>query len=99
MSEFWEPWQPEIGQRVRIRLSAECNVSWCDDRYRDGHPIEADGATGTVVKDRPDPPLWGATHPYVVVFDEPIVAPLFADGRESMWHGNYFAAIELEPIA
>lgn len=26
MSDIWEPWRPEIGQRVKIRLSAECQV-------------------------------------------------------------------------
>ncbi len=26
MSEIWEPWRPEIGQRVRVRLSAECKT-------------------------------------------------------------------------
>lgn len=26
MSDVWEPWQPVIGQRVRIRLSLECQA-------------------------------------------------------------------------
>lgn len=26
MTEFWEPWQPEIGQRVRVKLNGECQV-------------------------------------------------------------------------
>lgn len=26
MSDIWEPWVPEIGQRVRVRLSGECRV-------------------------------------------------------------------------
>ncbi len=24
MTDFWEPWQPQVGQRVRVRPSAEC---------------------------------------------------------------------------
>ena len=26
MNGYWEPWSPEIGQRVRFRRSAECPV-------------------------------------------------------------------------
>lgn len=41
MSDIWEPWVPEVGQRVRIRLSAECPFNF-------GAPHLA-GRTGTVV--------------------------------------------------
>lgn len=34
MSEYYEPWQPQIGQRVRVRLSPEAenyeHVQWMD---------------------------------------------------------------------
>lgn len=27
-SDVWEPWVPEVGQRVRVRLSAECRTEF-----------------------------------------------------------------------
>ena len=32
MSDIWEPWLPVIGQRVRIRLSAECQARMFEAR-------------------------------------------------------------------
>ncbi len=52
MTEYWEPWSPEIGQRVTGRVSAECpgfhmtlpgtivqaTVVGYDNSVSDGHP-------------------------------------------------------------
>ncbi len=40
MSDVWEPWTPQVGQRVRIKLSTECPQFFGND---------FDGAIGTVV--------------------------------------------------
>ncbi len=48
--EYWEPWKPEVGQRVRVRISLECAYCLdpmfpkCYDRA-----LSDDGRTGTVV--------------------------------------------------
>jgi hypothetical protein len=28
VAEFWEPWTPKIGDRVRVRLSVECDAQF-----------------------------------------------------------------------
>lgn len=62
-SIYWEPWQPQPGQRVRIRLSGECQAQFISGysdlavlgasfqrNFKDsGHVPEEDGAEGTVV--------------------------------------------------
>jgi hypothetical protein len=90
-TDIWEPWRPEIGQRVRVRISAECREDW--GRGPEGHPSWADGLTGIVV-DKPycvqnANPQALARHPYSVLLDE--------DGPGGTY-GLRMAAIELEPI-
>lgn len=88
IDDVWEPWQPVEGQRVRIRLSAECRVTWPDRPHDPPHLAEFDGLEGEVK-------AWAfpvPTHRYAVVFDAPI-----AQG-DRLIGGAYFAAIELEPV-
>lgn len=79
---WWEPWTPTVGQRVRIRLSEECDQV--------GHSRQEDGVVSTIVEI--DPSGGGVGHPYAVTFDPPIV-----DGQIP-GYVNWFAAIELEPV-
>ena len=95
---IWEPWTPTIGQRVRIRVSAECRARWNDSPDCIGHPETFDGRTGVFDEDDQGqghlpPPETQATHPYGVTFDEPVWFDRY------WWGGGWFAAIELEPIA
>lgn len=96
--EFWEPWRPEIGQWVRVRLSAECNQSWfvtpihaygSNVLQLDRHPAALDGATGEVIRVVED----DGGHPYLVEFDEPVRIRLTARVAQSL-----HAALELEPL-
>ncbi len=48
MSGIWEPWAPEIGQRVRVRISPECAVHAA---HRDLTTDSADGLVGEVTAD------------------------------------------------
>jgi hypothetical protein len=81
VSDVWEPWRPEIGQRVRVRLSEECNLI--------GHAPAEDGAVGMHIEvgreGEPD------CHIYAVRFDPPLTAP-----RRTIY-ATWYAAIELEP--
>lgn len=65
----WEPWRPEIGQRVRIRLSAECQSrgyhaapppSVSDDELREMMRARVDVAS-RYARDE-----WSTGHPDVV---------------------------------
>jgi hypothetical protein len=92
---FWEPWQPEVGARVRVRYPGECNVDWgsVGDRLGEypGHPEEFDGVTGRVFQIDPH---YGA-HKYAVLFDLPVAVVRKDDAKA---RGAHFAAIELEPL-
>lgn len=100
----WQAWSPQVGERVRVRISTECR--WHRDVWRDGiAPEEAEriiaavnGQIGTVhshdvVNSYPgenDPP---DTHPIAVLLDEFVAV----DGMDGVWAGGWFAAAELEP--
>jgi hypothetical protein len=100
--EGWEPWQPSPGDRVRVRLSAECQFQYPGTTIC--HRPQMDGVTGVVS----DAPVLGfprcdhrghdASHRYSVLFDAPVVL-----GRGSRWKnsslGQCFAAIELDLIS
>jgi len=93
--EIWEPVVLEEGQRVRIRLSGECNGP------RVCHPPKQDGMTGevTLVPDgRFSPQFWKETqangHRYVVLFDEPYYEPLL----HSSCYAGLYAGSELIPL-
>lgn len=95
MSDIWEPWTPQIGQRVRVSLSAECQF-----RYTTGithHPV-MDGAIG-VVREGVGHRCEGhdAGHAYAVWF-EPVLIETSSEGFPLRWVAHCFAAIELEPV-
>lgn len=100
-----EPWQPKVGDRVRIRLGGECNIRPAHEgvtlsgrRVPDpGTPGHADpcrdGLLGTVIE-RP-PGLGGVDwrgHTYAVRYDHALV------GTDNVI-GSFYAACELEPLA
>jgi hypothetical protein len=85
---YWEPWQPRLGDRVRVRLSAECRAPWADE----GHDPRYDGLSGTVAH-FPWSSDWPG-HPYTVRFD----VTLPTENPYEVLVGGYFAAIELEPL-
>lgn len=90
--DTWEPWEPTVGRRVRIRLSGEC----------DHRPPWLDGLTGWVFHvlaigepayysnpDGSDPiPLDVGAHRFGVVPEHP---------ENTMGAFCWLAAIELEP--
>ena len=87
---YWEPWTPAVGDRVRVRLSAECPVTWTHDAP------ELDGVTGWV---RETGPLHHfAGHEYYVEFDRRVPCRRGPKRLADVYYGCVFAAIELEPI-
>lgn len=104
MSELWEPWVPEEGQTVRVKLSGECPVhTQCDYEPK---PVAIDGRVGYVVADIRTPGrleqtaadtvvnyLIGHGHWWFVRFDEPVG---LVDGV--LINADEFCAAELEPV-
>ena len=99
---WYEPWSPTVGQRVRIRLSGECQASHTpvsDGTYGVVKAVEwfRDDPTPHPVED-PDGSDYAAAlryrgHWYDVDFEHPV--PDAEEGR--MIRSDLFAAIELEP--
>jgi hypothetical protein len=94
--DVYEPWVPEVGQRVICKPSPECRVEWAVDWAPPGHPPEETGAIGTVepMPHRFRSENWQRSHPYAVRFDCPGIQ---VNGE--WWWGGMFAAIELEPVS
>jgi hypothetical protein len=108
--EYWEPWTPKVGDRVRVHLSGEClgyhaseqdGVLGTVDDIIDFADIEADNATAPTPEDvitREDI----AGHIYSIVYDAPISIRLskweVALGFSPYEEDDLFAAAELEPI-
>lgn len=94
MSEIWEPWQPEVGDRVRVLARPEC--FYC----REDHDAEV-GATGVVSAVHPPKHLaheqeWEAAqaHRYWVHFDDSTIVERTVAGVIE----SHFAAAELVPV-
>lgn len=103
-TQFWEPWTPKIGDRVRIKVSGECTFSHLGnakltkdytllDAIVDGNLggpgfQGANGVVGTVVGVYPSEDEDDG-HPYYV-----------NDACGGKWDrvDDFFAAIELEPV-
>lgn len=83
MSDFWEPWTPQVGQRVRVLARPECF-------YCRQEGAQETGVVGVVEGIRPaDPTILepgAAAHVYWVEADD------FPCGL------SHFAAGELEPV-
>lgn len=99
---YWEPWVLSVGQRVRVRLSAECQFRYPTTAI--GHHPEMDGVAG-VVSDAPldgfqpcDHSAHDPSHRYSVNFDAPVVLVRGYRHRATSL-GQCFAAAELEPLA
>ncbi len=99
MSEkIWEPWTPEIGQPVRIRISGECELvgapgTPAGDAGERGHRPEEDGRTGVVIEHPLGINAAGLDaqgHRYRVRRDGPLIGG---------YRAGVYAAIELEPLA
>ena len=89
---YWEPWAPAVGDRVRVRLSAECRLtSWL-------HEPELDALAGYVETVWPES-VGLPGHRFYVRFHPPIYNHRgWEPGGSPELHGTTFAAIELEPI-
>jgi hypothetical protein len=93
---------PKVGDRVRIRLSGECEFEYPDTGLK--HHPGLDGAIG-VIDDRP---LWGIhrcrhtdhdpSHRYTVTFEPAAVVEEGYRFRRTVL-AQCFAAIELVPLA
>jgi len=96
----WEPWRPDVGQRVRCVPSPECRVQGSrrsSPAQRNGlpfghHPDEY-GMTGVVILPGSFPAP-DAAHRHRVLWDRSIRLP---NGERP--NCNAYAAIELEPIS
>jgi hypothetical protein len=87
----------DIGDRVRIRVSAECAVLGETTSQQDtldvaGHPAWMDGLTGTVIGIDDAPELSVQRHPYLVRWDVGRVI----DGL--YFRRSHYAASELEAL-
>lgn len=86
--EVWEPWQPEIGRRVQVRLSPECRWS---------HLVAPPGSMATVVdvlRSRED-----GGHSYAIEYeDRSIGEPERYCVGEHVCADDWLAAIEMEPV-
>jgi hypothetical protein len=100
--QFWQPWQWKVGDRVRVRLSGECQLEYHDlspakriAGICNGHLSAEDGLTGTVVEYGNSPDIHAFAvkqgHPYSVQWDRNIRTGRFH------WGGSNYAAAELEP--
>ena len=104
--DFWEPWQPKIGDRVRVRLNGECRFETSGfNRY--GVPSKRypthreweNGKTGTVIPCRfitshgfCSHASDGRGHWIVVQYD------IVEDHPDINTIAGHYAAVELEPI-
>lgn len=92
---YWPTRTFAVGDRVRIRISAECCRvwplgSWAMRLGVIGHPPEHDGLTGEVVD-----VSQGDDHPYLVDIDQPTT---FASDHDVTRRILRYAAVELEPL-
>ena len=89
----------EAGQRVRVRVSPECDVAFWGPHGIRGHPGGIDGAEGVISSaGQSDLAPWSDTHPYCVTFDRPRMVEIGDGGPPKRAEGNYFSGSELTPI-
>ncbi len=106
LKQPYRPWRPKVGDRVRVRLSPECDWNTRTTDMFTGrkmatggpHDDEEDGRVGTVDQLRYEAPLSEReaeeTHPYAVTFDD----PYWSVRDRLLIQGAHFAASELEPL-
>lgn len=97
----WRPWTPKVGQRVRIRLSEECEALWpapgVKEKLTRYHSRSEDGMVGEVIQ-LPGPvwhPRDGLQGHGVLVDFSP--NSIHFQGCISFCCG-FFAPVELEPL-
>lgn len=94
----------KVGDRVRVRLSGECQAPWGELPWRnklgaigrDGHLVGENHRSGTVrtCPTRDCPLCQGALgHNVAIAYDE----SFFEEGCE--WPGGHYAPAELEPLS
>ena len=101
VSEFYEPWQPKAGGRVRIRFSAECTIgyeslSWAatnDAPVGHEHDWGANGMTGVVRADIKGHEEFRSKYGHY-----PVLLDNYFDIKGRSYRAVYAAAIELTPI-
>lgn len=101
----FEPWTPEDGQRVRVRLSPECPGAASGLGWKISHTPEINGRVGTVDMELSDMyKRWAASnpsqdllglcydpaHPWIILFDRQPSDRVQIGAAYSVW--------ELEPI-
>lgn len=95
---FYEPWHPQIGQQVRVRLSGECQFTYPLE-YTDArlvyHWPQLDGAIGTVIEPQRHEHECHESHRYAVEFRSRVL--IEAGDIPHYCAAQCFAAIELEP--
>jgi hypothetical protein len=99
--DVWEPWAPEVGQRVRVRISPECDARFIARYTLNGEPAtgaehhfpEAHGATGIVTEVVTSGREAINGHRFHVQFDRGVSVP----GTGHLL-GICVAAIEMEPV-
>lgn len=99
--QIWEPWQPKVGDRVRINVSAECRTFHLPPRGgglqtvlmpQEQVRLYANGQIGVVEKisdPEPDESAEDAAHRFYVTDGKP---------SPSVGWDDFFAACELEPL-
>ncbi len=90
--EAWEPWTPQVGQRVMLVRRAECSSCGRDDP-RTIRITESLEATVDWIGES-----HGPGHRYHIVFDAPVMA-WTPSGVPALTTGGCFAAAELAPLA
>jgi hypothetical protein len=96
VSDIYEPWKPAVGQRVRIRVSPECQAdhTWMDGVSGVVAEVEwsADLGPDPICNDPAADGYRG--HWYMVDLDTPIDHP--AEHRPIV--ADLFAAVEMEAV-
>jgi hypothetical protein len=97
MSDIWEPWRPQVGDRVRVHLSAECQFRYGYGNFTEHFP-ESDGAVGSIEEiDGCTPAEHDPSHRYCVRFRPSVPVNAGPAGPGSLL-SHCFAAAELVPV-
>lgn len=88
MSDVWEPWRPEVGQRVTVAISPECRINH----------LEAPSGAVAVVRDVLRSNEDGG-HSYAIEYeDRSIGEPERYCVGEWTCADDWLAATEMEPV-
>lgn len=93
----WEPVSFRVGDRVQIRLSAECRENWGHEDLAEAHPSWADGRTGTIEWHGLGNPTLTDMDNAASILRHPYLVRLDVDGPGGVW-GLNLAGAELLPL-